>query len=225
MRSEAARKNLGLPKADWQRYHLQILFVDRSDTVRARVATGLFERVAEWNGYGRALYPSAAGVDAEGGAPDFGTTASLLAMAGMLGIRSKIFAAERERFVYEDFDRNDIIVAMDEGILEDVLKVAGGPSDQAWYAPRCTTLTAFSRYCGGAIMRGGGSGVLEPELRSIIAPVLGRALGANGIARPDLSHGPSEWNRMVEDIVVACAGLVQYLADAYPPDLPEYDPV
>lgn len=37
--------------------------------------------------------------------------------------------------------------------------------------------------------------------------------------------GPSEWNRMVEDIVVACAGLVQYLADAYPPDLPEYDPV
>ena len=84
---------------------MQILFVDRSDTVRARVATGLFERVAEWNGYGRALYPSAAGVDAEGGAPDFGTTASLLAMAGMLGIRSKLFAADRERFVYDDFDR------------------------------------------------------------------------------------------------------------------------
>ena len=37
--------------------------------------------------------------------------------------------------------------------------------------------------------------------------------------------GPEEWNAMVEDIIVACAGLVQYLADAYPPDLPEYDPV
>ena len=43
---------------------LQILFVDRSDTVRARVAAGLLERIAEWNGYGRALYPLACGVDA-----------------------------------------------------------------------------------------------------------------------------------------------------------------
>ena len=31
--------------------------------------------------------------------------------------------------------------------------------------------------------------MLEPELRSIIAPVLGRALGADGISRPDLSRG------------------------------------
>ena len=43
---------------------LQILFVDRSDTVRARAATGLLERIAEWNGYGRALYPIACGVEA-----------------------------------------------------------------------------------------------------------------------------------------------------------------
>ena len=43
---------------------LQILFVDRSDTVRARAATGLLERIAEWNGYGRALYPMACGVEA-----------------------------------------------------------------------------------------------------------------------------------------------------------------
>ncbi len=71
------------------------------------MATGLFERVAEWNGYGRALYPSAAGVDAEGGAPNVATTASLLSMAGMLGIRAKIFAAQRERFDYDDFDRWD----------------------------------------------------------------------------------------------------------------------
>lgn len=43
---------------------VQIMFVDRSDTVRARVAAGLLERVAEWNGYGRALYPYACGVEA-----------------------------------------------------------------------------------------------------------------------------------------------------------------
>ena len=37
--------------------------------------------------------------------------------------------------------------------------------------------------------------------------------------------GAQEWNEMVQVIVVSCAGLVQYLVDAYPPDLPEYDPV
>jgi hypothetical protein len=218
---------------------------------------------------------------------------------------------------------------------------------QEWYAPRCTTLTAFSRYCGTDILRTGGSAVLEPELRAIVLPVLARAEAAPGISRPDLHQGaqplsllvergrlacfrplrcllpwaqdifwldlhrdvllcaqarglhlkgfslsgiyfiafsvrgPSvatgaliwicrlpvlawalgrcvafwrglrgqcvayygfydiyehsslslgrpgaqEWNVMVEGIIVGCAGLVQYLADAYPPDLPEYDPV
>jgi len=37
--------------------------------------------------------------------------------------------------------------------------------------------------------------------------------------------GAEEWNAMVENIVVGCAGLVQYLADAYPPDLPDWDPL
>ncbi len=83
----------------------QILFVDRTDTVRARVATGLFERIAEWNGYGRALYPSACGVDAEGSQPNMATSAALMGMAGMLGIRPKLFAGGPEQFVYDDFDR------------------------------------------------------------------------------------------------------------------------
>jgi hypothetical protein len=73
--------------------------------VRARVATGLFERIAEWNGLGRALYPSAAGVDAGGAAPDLATSAALMGMAGMLGIRPKLFACGPEQFVYDDFDR------------------------------------------------------------------------------------------------------------------------
>ena len=33
--------------------------------------------------------------------------------------------------------------------------------------------------------------------------------------------GSAEWNSMVEDIVVSCAGLVQYLADQWPPELQE----
>ena len=55
--------------------------MDRSDTVRARVATGLFELVAEWNGFGRALYASAAGVQAAPQQPDMATSIALMAQA------------------------------------------------------------------------------------------------------------------------------------------------
>lgn len=61
--------------------------------------------------------------------------------------------------------------------------------DIARYAPRCATLTRFAPYCGTGILNPGGSGVLEPELRQIVAPVVGRAQAARGIARPDLSRG------------------------------------
>jgi hypothetical protein len=57
------------------------------------------------------------------------------------------------------------------------------------YAPRCTTLTAFQRYCGGALLQRGGAGVLQPEMRAIVAPVLARALHARAIPRPDLHKG------------------------------------
>lgn len=43
--------------------------------------------------------------------------------------------------------------------------------------------------------------------------------------RPDLAKGPEEWNPMIPAVLVAVAGLFKYLADEYPPDLPEYDPV
>jgi hypothetical protein len=50
-----------LPSVDWRRHHLQVLFVDASPGgARAKLAAALFERVAEWNGYGRALAATAA---------------------------------------------------------------------------------------------------------------------------------------------------------------------
>jgi hypothetical protein len=54
-------------EVDWSRYHLQILFIDADDVLRGRLAAGLFERVAEWNGYGRVLLPWTCGVDADQG--------------------------------------------------------------------------------------------------------------------------------------------------------------
>ena len=78
---------------------------------------------------------------------------------------------------------------MDDELLEQALSIAGSEKDQAWYAPRCTTLTAFAPYCGTALLNPGGNGVLEPELRQIVAPVITRAQAAHGITRPDLRTG------------------------------------
>ena len=80
---------------------------------------------------------------------------------------------------------------MDDEILKEALAVTGGENDQAWYAPRCTTLTQFAPYCGTAILNPGGTGVLEPELRQIVTPVVGRAMAARSIARPNLRTGRS----------------------------------
>ena len=52
----------------------------RTDTLRARIAAGFCERIADWNGFGRIILPSAAGVDAEeGSTPDPSTSAALMA--------------------------------------------------------------------------------------------------------------------------------------------------
>lgn len=42
--SASASASRAYPQVDWSRYHLQILFVDRSDTVRGKLAAGIFER-------------------------------------------------------------------------------------------------------------------------------------------------------------------------------------
>lgn len=43
--------------------------------------------------------------------------------------------------------------------------------------------------------------------------------------RPNLAAGAEEWNPFVSAVLVATAGLFKYMADEYPPDLPDYDPV
>ena len=107
--------------------------MDNSDTVRARVACGIFERIADWcahqytplkhtlyfggacsglmlsvlprNGCGRALLPQTAGVAVETTESSPATTAALMSQAAQLGVRPKIFARPREPFEYADLDR------------------------------------------------------------------------------------------------------------------------
>ena len=117
--------------------------------MRARVAAGLFDRIANWNGYARALYPSACGVDTSGSAADITTSVGLMSQAGLLKIPPKLFSRPGLQFEVEDLDRlpmhpllqmiachhshggteyrccrNDIIVAADsrtKGRLQDIL--------------------------------------------------------------------------------------------------------
>lgn len=214
---------------DWRRYHLNLLFVDSSDTVRARVAAGLFERICEWNGYGRILLASTAGVDAcEGQPPDVSTTMALLAQAGRLGIRPKLFTSLPERFEADDFYRYDAIVAMDEEVRQRLLEYvhAENANDTDWYTQRVCSLGAFSFYCeADQLTKKGGTALLQRELGRVLLPTLPAARAAGNIRRPDLAAGAEEWNAFVAAVLVATAGLFQYVADEYPSDLPEYDPV
>lgn len=212
-----------LPAVDWTRYHLQILFVDWTDTVRARVATGLFERIAEWNGYGRALYPWACGVQASEHSDDVSTTVALMTQATFLGIRTKLFAAPGEQLTPEDLDRYDVIVALDSRVQAAVMQL-GGSAWQEYYSRKVCKLSDFSDYTGEDILAKGGSALLEPKLSMYIQQDLEAARSVIDIARPSLHKGAEEWNPMVKAMIVDCAGLVKYLADQYPSDLPHYDP-
>jgi hypothetical protein len=87
-------------------------------------------------------------------------------------------------------------------------------------------LTDFKDYLSREdLLKGGGSAVLEPELKQILEPAIERAMLSQGIRRPSLTGGSREWNEMVQDLICSCAGLTQFLIDAWPPDLPEYDPL
>lgn len=74
------------------------------------MAAALFERVAEWNGYGRVLLPWTCGVDADQGAScgDISTQAALMLKAARLGLRPKAFTRPTERFEAADLDRCDL---------------------------------------------------------------------------------------------------------------------
>jgi hypothetical protein len=91
---------------DWSRLNQQVLFVDATDTVRARFAVGIFERISEWNGHGRVMVPLACGIAAEGGShAEPALAASLMRVAGAWGVRPRLFATPRQRFEEEDIDR------------------------------------------------------------------------------------------------------------------------
>ena len=70
----------------------------------ARIAMGIFEQVAAWNGYAMALYPWTCGtrVPLE---LDISRSASMMAQAESLGFSGKIFARNPEQLDLDDVVR------------------------------------------------------------------------------------------------------------------------
>lgn len=216
------------PGVDWRRYHLQVLFVDRTDTVRARLAAGLFERCAEWNGYGRALYPWTCGIQTAGPV-DVSKLAALARGAAALEIPLRTFSRPTESFEMEDLDRFDLVVALDSGVLADIRgRVAEeyptGP-DKEYYTEKVCLLTNFSHYESEAVLtRKGGFALLPSQLSFLLKPGIKASKAVVDIPTPDLSapNAGEQWDATVSALILSTASLVKYLIDAIPENLPHW---
>lgn len=230
--SPSSTTSIQWPSVDWSRYHIQVLFVDRSDTTRARLAAGLFEVCAAWNGYGRALYPWTAGLAPV--ARDIHWVSKLAAVAGSaagLGISPKSFSRPTEAFELQDLDRYDLVVALDTGVLQELFAAVDeghASEDREWYMTKVCLLTNFNHYETDAeVTRCGGTALLPSKLAVMLRPGLKESKAIVDVVSPDLSaaDGTLQWDRTVNTLILATAGLVKYLIDAYPENMPHWDPV
>ncbi|PNH11477.1 hypothetical protein TSOC_001691, partial [Tetrabaena socialis] len=223
------------PSVSWSRYHLQILFVDRTDTVRARLAAGLFERCAEWNGYGRALYPWTCGLTV-GGPRDIHSISKLTALmrgASSLEIMPRYFTRPAEAFEIEDLDRYDLVMALDQEILDDIRQeiLAENPPgpDREYYLQKVCLLSNFSHYESEAVLtRRGGFALLPAQLSHLLRTGdMKTSKAVVDVLSPDLSSpdGAAQWDATVAALIMSTASLVKYLVDAYPENMPHWDPV
>ncbi len=82
--------------------------LNRTDAVRARMAAGMLERIANWNGYGRVLLAIPCGLDPVGAdsRTNFSATAAVMRIGQAWGMRPKLFAAERLQYDRADLDRH-----------------------------------------------------------------------------------------------------------------------
>lgn len=202
---------------DWARYNQQVLFVDSSDTVRARMAAGLMEIVANWNGWGMVLVTDRCGVHAQPGAHlDPSMAAGLLARAGPMGISSRHFTRTLQVFEVDDLYRYDLIVALDAKTKAAILEMAAQETQTAftsrylaYFQSKIAQLSDFNAWCSDEhLARKGGNALLPRKLSLELVPALSRTRAALDIARPDLSSsdGAVEWEDMQLSILLGVAG-------------------
>jgi hypothetical protein len=92
-----------------------------------------------------------------------------------------------------------------------------------------TEYAAPAALADDTVLRLGGTALLPRAMSQQLQPLLEQLRGVVDIQRPELADASEaavvNWNSMVHSIMLGCAGLVHYLINAYPPDLPEYDPL
>lgn len=79
------------------------------------------------------------------------------------------------------------------------------------------------------VLRQGGLALLPRSMSRQLQDSLQQLRHVLDVPRPCLSDSSpaaiERWNWMVLTVMLGTAGLVRYLIDAYPEDLPEYDPL
>lgn len=222
------------PHVDWTRFHLQILFVDESHKFRSRIAEGLLTRIADWNGYGRALYPESRGFRAEQNAHlELGDASILLGECSRLKLPTYVMKAARECFAREELEHYDLILAMDEVSLEAILATVE-EDEREYYESKVMLLSRFGDYITDeqALAYKGAFGLLEKRLRESLEPDMEQLrITQTSSVSPKMAPCSQEgvgaqreregWLLSINSIILSCAGLVQFLMDANPDDLPE----
>lgn len=206
----------GATGVDWGRYQLSVLFVDRSGTVRSRVAAGLMELIVGWNRFGASIRASHAGTHADGDEYlEPSTTVALLGRACPLGVASEHFTRRTRRFSREDFSQFDLIVALDSDVhltlLDEALREAQNDCTSDYYdhlRSKIGLISDFYSWCSDETIAAQGPASLLPAgLVEQLGPKVEDAREALDVMRPDLQspEGMDEWQEMNSSLVLGCA--------------------
>lgn len=117
------------------------------------------------------------------------------------------------------------MVVLDNSVRDDILKLVD-PQYYSYYDERICLLTDFAPYTGSAVHQTGGLSLMPARMSKLIkgsAEQLEQQVDVDKTVLSD--EGLEQWNHMIKVLLLACAGLVKFLIDAYPDDLPHYDPV
>jgi hypothetical protein len=190
---------------------------------------GLFEEIALWNGFGRALFAWTCGTNTQTEAlalqPE--RAVSLMMRAEELGTSPKLFARTPDQLDIRDLYTFDCIIAMTPQDMEAVLRIFENDLGADWdsqedrdhYRQRVCQLGDFSAYANiEQLLSRGGKSLLPRRLSALIQGDVQALQGRAEIATVSLQEVDA-WNDMVCAIVVAAAGAAQYLMGTYPPDL------
>ncbi|KAL6759752.1 hypothetical protein V8C86DRAFT_2568453 [Haematococcus lacustris] len=158
---------------------------------------------------------------------DAGRQASILRHAAALHIPVRQVARPAEMFEMEDLDRYDLVLCLDRGIRDTILDQLANQSFRTYYEEKVCLLTSFSAYESDRTMLAkGGFALLPAQLCVMLGQGLRASKAVVDIPRPQLSDSDSEaqWEMMVQALILSTAGLVKFLMDAMPENLPHWDP-